>query len=152
MNTHNRTSGTDVAQKVALVVGIAFTLAGLVGFAITGFENFAGHTGKTLLGFEINGLHNVVHLVIGLAGLALWRRADTARTYGWLLFVGYTVAFFYGLAVADQREGNILSLNTADNFLHLASALIGLAIALTAGKRIAATTGTGSRSRSTAGR
>jgi hypothetical protein len=39
--------------------------------------------------FQINPLHNIVHLAIGLAGLALWRRLDTAKTYGWLLAVGY---------------------------------------------------------------
>lgn len=149
---HTPLEGTDLAQKAALATGVAFTIAGIAGFAITGFENFVGHTDKTLLGFEINGLHNVVHLLIGLAGLALWRRVDTARAFGWLLFVGYGATFFYGLAVANQREGNILSLNTADNFLHLTSALVGLAIALTAGRGIASSATAATRSRTTSAR
>jgi hypothetical protein len=82
------------------------------------------------LGFEINPLHNLVHLAIGLAGLALWRRLDTARTYGWLLAAGYGLAFLYGLFAAGNRDLNFLSLNGADNGLHLLSAVAGLAIAL----------------------
>jgi hypothetical protein len=72
------------SQLLALAIGAVYTLIGILGFFITGFDNFAAETDKTLLGFEINPLHNLVHLAIGLAGLALWRRLDTARTYGWL--------------------------------------------------------------------
>jgi hypothetical protein len=100
------------------------------GFLVTGFENFAAETNKTLLGFEINPLHNLVHLAIGLAGLALWRRLDTARTYGWLLAAGYGLAFLYGLFAAGNSDINFLSLNGADNDLHLVSAVAGVAIAL----------------------
>ena len=76
------------SQLLALAIGAVYTLVGILGFFVTGFENFASETDKTLLGFEINPLHNLVHLAIGLAGLALWRRLDTARLYGWLLAIG----------------------------------------------------------------
>jgi ABC-type transport system involved in multi-copper enzyme maturation permease subunit len=118
------------AQLLALAIGVVYTLVGIAGFLVTGFDNFAAETDKTLLGFEINPLHNIVHLAIGLAGLALWRRLDTARTYGWLLAAGYGLAFIYGLFAAGNRDINFLSLNSADNILHLVSALAGLAIAL----------------------
>jgi ABC-type transport system involved in multi-copper enzyme maturation permease subunit len=118
------------SQLLALAIGAVYTLVGILGFLITGFENFAAETDKTLLGFEINPLHNIVHLVIGLAGLALWRRLDTARTYGWLLAAGYGLAFLYGLFAAGNSDINFLSLNGADNVLHLLSAAAGLAIAL----------------------
>ena len=58
------------SQLLALAIGAVYTLIGILGFFITGFENFAAETDKTLLGFEINPLHNLVHLAIGLAGLA----------------------------------------------------------------------------------
>jgi ABC-type transport system involved in multi-copper enzyme maturation permease subunit len=118
------------AQLLALAIGIIYTLIGIAGFFVTGFDNFAAETDKTLLGFEVNPLHNLVHLAIGLAGLALWRRLDTARTYGWLLAAGYGLAFIYGLFAAGNRDINFLSLNGADNILHLVSALAGVAIAL----------------------
>jgi uncharacterized membrane protein YuzA (DUF378 family) len=125
------------AQLLALAIGAVYTLVGIVGFFVTGFENFAAETDKTLLGFEINPLHNIVHLVIGLAGLALWRRLDTARTYGWLLAAGYGLAFIYGLFAAGNSDINFLSINGADNGLHLVSAAAGLLIALWPASRTA---------------
>jgi Domain of unknown function (DUF4383) len=106
------------SQLLALAIGAVYTLVGILGFVVTGLDNFASETDKTLLGFEINPLHNLVHLAIGLAGLTLWRRLDSARTYGWLLAAGYGLAF------------NFLSLNGPDNGLHLVSAVAGVAIAL----------------------
>ena len=92
------------SQLLALAIGAVYTLIGILGFLVTGFENFAAETDKTLLGFEINPLHNIVHLIIGLAGLALWRRLDTARTYGWLLAAGYGLTFLYGLVAQRRRQ------------------------------------------------
>jgi Domain of unknown function (DUF4383) len=118
------------SQLLALAIGAVYTLVGIAGFFITGVARFAAETDKTLLGFELNPLHNLVHLAIGLAGLALWRRRDTARTYGWLLAAGYGLAFVYGLVAAGNSDLNFLSLNGADNGLHLVSAVAGVAIAL----------------------
>ena len=125
------------SQLLALAIGAVYTLIGLLGFLVTGFDNFAAETDKTLLGFEINPLHNIVHLVIGLAGLALWRRLDTARTYGWLLAAGYGLAFLYGLFAAGNSDINFLSINGPDNVLHLLSAVAGVAIALWPANRTA---------------
>jgi hypothetical protein len=125
------TTGRTAPQILALVVGVVYTLVGILGFFVTGFADFAEHTDKTLLGFEINPLHNIVHLAIGLAGLALFRTLRTTRTYGWLLAVGYGATFLYGLFAAGRTDAvNFLSLNAADNVLHLVSTLAGVAIAL----------------------
>ncbi|MFA9431265.1 DUF4383 domain-containing protein [Egicoccus sp. AB-alg2] len=119
------------AQYLALAVGAIYLLVGLAGFLVTGFDGFAAPEGDLLLGFEVNPLHNIVHLLIGAAGLALWNRLDRARTFGWLLAGVYGVTFVYGLFVANSDEpANFLALNQADNVLHLVSALAGLAIAL----------------------
>lgn len=125
------TAARQPHQYLALVIGIVYLLVGLAGFLVTGFDGFTEHDhSQTLLGFAINPLHNIVHIVIGLAGIALWSSASRARTYGWLLFVGYGATFVYGLVVADNPDANILNINGADNGLHLVSALAGLAIAL----------------------
>jgi hypothetical protein len=92
------------AQWLALVIGAAYVLAGLAGFAVTGFDGFAAPDGELLLGLEVNPLHNIVHLLIGAAGLALWNRLDRARIYGWLLAIGYGAVFVYGLFVANSDE------------------------------------------------
>ena len=55
------------ARNFGFVFGAAYILVGLVGFALTGFSDFAAPDGHLLLVFEINPLHNVVHLLIGSA-------------------------------------------------------------------------------------
>ncbi len=130
--------GPDVAdpgraktvRNLALAVGVLYALIGVLGFFVTGFDNFASETGETLLGFEVNPLHNIVHLLIGGAGIALSRSLSGARTFGWLLVAGYGLTFLYGLFAVDNPDVNFLSLNWADNWLHLASVVAGLVIAL----------------------
>jgi Domain of unknown function (DUF4383) len=125
------------SQLLALAVGAVYTLVGVLGFLVTGLDDFATETDKTLLGFELNPLHNIVHLAIGLAGLALWWRLDSARLYGWLLAAGYGLAFVYGLFAAGNDDINFLSINGADNGLHLVSSIAGLAVALWPARRTA---------------
>jgi hypothetical protein len=127
----SRGDGLHPSQVLALGIGLAYTAIGIIGFAVTGFDDFAAaDTGETLLGFELNPLHNIVHLVIGIAGLALWRSVQSAKAYGWALVVGYGATFVYGLFAVDDEDINFLSLNAADNGLHLASTAAGLATAL----------------------
>jgi Domain of unknown function (DUF4383) len=123
--------GKTVPEILALAFGAVYLLVGIVGFFVTGFDDFFAHnTEEKLLGiFEINGMHNVVHILIGVAGLVLGRTLAGARTYGWLLAVGYGAAFIYGL-LAIGKDWDFLSINGADNVLHIATALVGLVIAL----------------------
>jgi hypothetical protein len=94
-----------------------------------------------LLGFEVNPLHNLVHLIVGVAGLALWRPARSTTVYGWLLAIGFGIVWLYGLAVASSNSAaNVLAINRADNWLHLASALFGLLIALWTARQPVTTT------------
>jgi hypothetical protein len=130
------TAGNDVAGRgktvpeiLALAFGAVYLLVGIVGFFITGFDNFFGHTDETLIVFDINPAHNVVHILIGVAGLVLGRTLAGARTYGWLLAVGYGAAFLYGVFAVGE-DWDFLNLNWADNILHLATAAVGLVIAL----------------------
>src|SRR5450432_920359 len=75
-------------QSLAAVVGVVFVLVGVLGFVpgITthyGALSFAGHgSGAKLLGiFQISILHNIVHLVFGVVGLALAKTVDGARNF-----------------------------------------------------------------------
>jgi hypothetical protein len=128
--------GMTWPQQLALAFGVIYTLIGIIGFFVTGFGDFFGNAHgttpehmDTLLGFMINPMHNVVHIVIGLAGIALSRTLKNARTYGWLLAVGYGAAFVYGL-VAIGKDWDFLNLNWADNILHLLTAIVGVVIAV----------------------
>jgi ABC-type transport system involved in multi-copper enzyme maturation permease subunit len=127
----NDRPGKGVHQWLALIIGVVYLLVGVVGFFITGFDNWTEHDhSQTLLGFAINPLHNVVHLLVGLLGVVLWRTSSGARTFGWILAIGYGAAFVYGLIVQNDPDLNVLNINAADNVLHLVSAIAGLIIAL----------------------
>jgi hypothetical protein len=130
--------GKTWPELLALAFGAVYLLIGIIGFFITGFGDFFGNDNEagamaehheTLLGFMINPMHNVVHILIGLVGLLLARTLAGARTYGWLLAIGYGAAFIYGL-IAVGEDWDFLNLNGADNVLHIATALVGLVIAL----------------------
>jgi hypothetical protein len=127
--------GMTWPQQLALAFGVIYTLIGVIGFFITGFGDFFGNMNgssmshdDTLLGFMINPAHNVVHILIGLAGIALSRTLKNARTYGLLLLVGYGAAFVYGV-IAVGKDWDFLNLNWADNILHLVTAIVGAVIA-----------------------
>lgn len=116
-----------LAQTLALVFGIAFLGAGILGFipGITtnyGDMTFAGsESGAELLGiFQVSVLHNVVHLLFGVAGLVLARTVDGAKTYLLGSGVIYIVLFVYGLLVSAGSDANFVPANNADDFLHLA--------------------------------
>lgn len=150
--TADRNVGTarHPAQYLALAIGAVYVLVGIVGFLVTGFSGFAEAEGDLLLGiFEVNPLHNIVHLLIGAAGIMLWQPLSRARVYGWLLGVGYGATFVYGLFVANSDEpANFLALNQADNWLHAISAVAGFVIALWPASTAGASGTASARSRS----
>ena len=116
----------SLAQTLALVFGIAFLGAGILGFipGITtdlGDIKFAGNDSPSeLLGlFQVSILHNIVHILFGIAGIALARTVDGAQKY--LLWAGviYIVLFLYGLFVSESSDANFVPINNADDVLHL---------------------------------
>ena len=113
-------------QIAALAVGAVFLLVGILGFipGITtnfGDMNFIGHDSEAkLLGiFQVNVVHNIVHLLFGVLGLAAARAWESARLF--LLGGGivYLVLWLYGIVIDFGSAANFVSLNTADNWLHL---------------------------------
>ncbi|MFD1072932.1 DUF4383 domain-containing protein [Longispora fulva] len=121
-------------QVAAMGVGAVFALVGVLGFVpgITthlGSITFAGHeSGAMLLGaFQVSVLHNIVHLLFGIAGLAMARTWSGARMF---LVAGgaiYLALWLYGLIVGHGSTANFVPVNTADNWLHL-----GLGVAMLA--------------------
>ena len=121
--------GKTVPEILSLAFGAVYLLVGIVGFFVTGFDDFFGHTDERLLIFAINPAHNIVHILIGVAGLVLGRTLAGARTYGWLLAIGYGAASIYGL-IAVGKDWDFLNINGADNGLHILTTIVGLVIAL----------------------
>jgi Domain of unknown function (DUF4383) len=126
-------------QTAALAVGIVFLLIGILGFIpgiTTNYSEmeFASHESEALLFgiFQVSILHNIVHLLFGVAGLVMARTAVQARNY--LVFGGaiYLVLFLYGLLVGQESDANFVPVNAADDILHLVLGIgmLGLGLAL----------------------
>lgn len=122
-------------RLVATIFGVVYLLIGLLGFAVTGFSNFAGTQGDSLLGFEVNPLHNIVHLAIGALLLASSRAVSSAKGANTLVGAVYLVVGIIGLFILTS-SANILALNGADNVLHLASAVVLLGVGLSQDKNV----------------
>ena len=118
---------------------MVFLLVGILGFVpgITtnsGDLEFMGHdSGAKLLGlFQVSILHNVVHLLFGVAGILMSRTDSGARSYLVGGGVVYLVLWIYGLVIDQASAANFVPVNTADNWLHfvLGVGMIGLGVAL----------------------
>ena len=145
--THDRTAraGAHPARTVAGVVGIVFLVVGVLGFVpgiTTHYSDltFAGHhSDAKLLGlFQVSVLHNVVHLLFGVAGLAMARRVDSAVAYLVGGGVVYLVLWIYGLVIDKASAANFVPVNSADDWLHLVLGLGMIALGLVTRRRPAA--------------
>lgn len=141
-NAHLRSTSTATrtpVQAAAAGVGVVFFLVGVLGFIpgiTTNYDSLqaAGHESNAeLLGiFQVSVLHNVVHLLFGVAGVAMARSASGAR----LFLVGggvvYLALWLYGLVIDKSSQANFVPLNTADDWLHfvLGVGMIGLGVVL----------------------
>jgi len=121
-------------QTVALLFGIVFLLVGILGF-IPGITSdapgdFAGEDSDAeLLGiFQVSVLHNIVHLLFGIAGLALARTWDGARTF--LIGGGVVYLLLWILGLLGGAEW--VPVDDADNWLHfvLGAVMVGAGVLL----------------------
>ncbi|MFF4879949.1 DUF4383 domain-containing protein [Micromonospora sp. NPDC000668] len=137
----NLADGKPPVRRAAGTVGVLFLLIGVLGFVPgitsgTADLGFAGHgSGAYLFGaFQVSVLHNLVHLLFGVAGLALARTVSGARTF----LVGggaiYLVLWLYGLAVDHDTGANVLPVNDADNWLHLGLGVGMIALGVLTGR------------------
>lgn len=130
-----------VVQIAAMVIGAVFLLFGIAGF-IPGITShfdeltWAGHhSGALLLGvFAVSVVHNVVHLVFGVAGVVLARSAAAAKAYLLWGGAGYAVLWLYGLVIDHHGPLNFVPVNTADNWLHLGLAVTMITSGVTLGR------------------
>jgi hypothetical protein len=127
----------SLAARVALALGVFYVLIGLIGFIVTGFNDFTQNTNESILGFQVNPAHNLVHLAVGTFLLAM-SRFSAPVTEGALMGVGlfYVVAFVIGfvdttpIQVGDKVDSlTIISMKGSgdlENFNHLFFGVVAL--------------------------
>jgi hypothetical protein len=117
----------------ALVFGIGFTLAGIIGMFPAALSppppeapalSFNVLYGYLLGLFPVNLAHSVVHLVIGVAGLAAAGAERHARLYARGVAVFYGALGVLGLMPGPNTLFGLLPLHGHDIWLHLGSAAL----------------------------
>lgn len=114
------TAGKTPTQTFALVFGAVYILVGLLGFVM-----------DPILGiFNVNPLHNIVHLAIGAAWVFSSKDHATAKTVSLVIGVTYLLVAVLGF-VAKDLMADLLDITDnakgmADNLLHLASGALGV--------------------------
>lgn len=138
----HRRRGLTPAQIYCLGIGAALLFAGVFGFFAdasfdtsgSGDADVAGNAngalqGDSFLGFEVNGWHNVVHILSGIVLIAAWRKRKSAKTVALAFGVVYGLVTIIGLIDGNDVLG-FIPVNAADNVLHLIISLAGIAAAL----------------------
>ena len=117
-------------RLVATIFGAVYLLVGVLGLFVAG-GNVIGEEGGLLLGvFQVNHLHNIALLLIVAALLnAGLRSTPPAKATNTTVGAVYLLLGIVGFFIVDTAL-NILALNTADHFLHLASAIVLLGTGL----------------------
>ena len=117
------------AQLYALVFGIVLVAAGILGFFYEASFAVGDDTlveRSAVLGIlDVNGWHNLVHILSGVVGLAVAGSYAGARTYALAFGAIYVVVAIVGFIYGDGDSiFKLIPVNTEDNILH---ALIGVA-------------------------
>ena len=109
----------NLSRIYAIVFGVVYTLVGLVGLLVAPTLATA-----TLVVFPVNVLHNAVHIVVGLIGIAAFvsgRTVEYARGMA-ILFLVLVIAGFL-----PQPLLGLVPLGGLDIGLHAATAILAAA-------------------------
>ena len=117
-------------QRVAQIFGIVFILVGLLGFT----ASMSMEHGMLLGMFPVNVVHNIVHILFGVWGLAASRSFSGAKTYGIVGGVIYLVLAVLGWIAPDGF--GMVPLGGNDIWLHAVLGIGLLAAGATARERV----------------
>jgi hypothetical protein len=118
------------AQWYCLLAGLSLLLAGIFGFvADASFDTGDAVQGDLFLGFEVNAIHNLIHLASGLVLLAASPKRASARIVALGFGLVYGLVAVIGLIDGTDVLG-LIPVNSADNVLHIALAALGIVAGL----------------------
>lgn len=104
-----------IAKPVAMLLGLVLTLVGIAGFFVS----------DTLLWFEVDTVHNIIHIVSGVIGLFAASKGESAAKV-YLIVFGLVYAAVTVLGFMDYDVLGLIHVNDADNYLHAAIAAVSL--------------------------
>ena len=105
-------------KALYLVLGSVLVLLGIVGFVLP----------SPLLGlFEVNMIHNIVHIASGaLTLLAATQGIGAMRLWGKVFGLVYLVVAILGFVMPGGNLFDLMAVNMPDNLLHVALAAVFL--------------------------
>ena len=117
------------AQLYALIFGAGLTVAGITGFFYNSDFTSDKSVRDAVFGIlDVNGWHNVVHILTGIVGLAVAANYSASRNYALGLGLVYIVVAIWGFIIGDGDSIlSIIPVNTEDNVLHLLIGIAGIA-------------------------
>jgi hypothetical protein len=115
-------------RLIAILFGIGFIFAGVAGFMPAFTAN-----GELFNIFEVDTMHNMVHIVSGVLAIMASTRYKFTRLYFLVFGAVYTLVAILGFA----RHGDLfmMHVNLADNFLHLGIGIVSLFLGYYASKK-----------------
>lgn len=114
------------ARLYASLVGATLVIAGIVGFFYSSAFGSPGETDELFGILTVNGWHNVLHIATGALGLVTMGYA--ARAFAGGIGVAYLALAGWGFAIGSGESLlGVVPVNTADNFLHVALGVLGVA-------------------------
>jgi uncharacterized protein DUF4383 len=124
---------SNLSMLYAGVVGASLVVVGIIGFFYNAEFTSDESVRDAVFGvFDVNGWHNVVHILAGVLGLlAYGAGAYAARTYAMTIGLVFLALAAWGFMVGDGDSIlSIIPVNTEDNILHLLLGVAGLGAAL----------------------
>jgi Domain of unknown function (DUF4383) len=118
-------------RTFALIFGIVFLAVGILGFVPgvvqplhPGHPDVAGNAGQLLGLFPVNELHNAVHILFGVWGLAASRSLGGSVNYARGVAIIYAVLTVAGLVPNLDTMFGLVPLYGNDVWLHAVLALV----------------------------
>jgi hypothetical protein len=124
---------SNPSMLYAGVVGATLVVAGIIGFFYNATFTSDESVRDAVFGvLDVNGWHNVVHILTGVLGLlAFGAGVHAARTYAMAFGLVYLAVAVWGFMIGSGDSIlSIVPVNTEDNILHLLLGVAGVGAAL----------------------
>jgi hypothetical protein len=109
-----------VIKTLATIFGVVFLIIGILGF-------FSGDSHMLFGVFNVNAMHNIIHLLTGALALYAGMSGMPATMMYFRVFgVVYAIVAILGFVYQDNDILGFISSNMADTWLHVVVALVAL--------------------------